>query len=298
MSKIAYSKVPLTFEQQLKQLQERGLIIEDVSKAVHLLSQISYYRLSAYWYPLLSDKANHIFKPNANLQAAFRLYCFDRELRKLVSSEIEKIEVSIRTQIIYVLSHKHGPFWFVDSSIFKNKVRHKESLLKIDQEYKRSDEQFILAFKNKYINPYPPCWMTMEITSFGMLSQLYKNLLPGREKREIAHHYGISDSVLETLLHSIVYLRNVCAHHTRLWNRVMRIQPQFPRAPKNQWLNNPNVSNNRTYFILSIIIYLLNVVNANHTFKNKFGMLLDKYPNVDLAAMGFPKDWKNEHLWN
>jgi abortive infection bacteriophage resistance protein len=139
--------------------------------------------------------------------------------------------------------------------------------------------------------------MTSEITSFGSLSMLYKNLKPGKEKRDIAHYFGLPDSVFETWLHSIVYLRNVCAHHTRLWNRAMSIRPQAPRSPRKPWLNNTNINNNRTYFILSMINYLLQTVNPKNTFRNRFKNLLGKYPNVDYKAIGFPENWEQEPLW-
>jgi abortive infection bacteriophage resistance protein len=46
-----------------------------------------------------------------------------------------------------------------------------------------------------------------------------------------------------------------------------------------------------------MIIYLLNVINPNHTFKQKLEELFAKYPNVDRAAMGFPTTWQSELLW-
>lgn len=228
MSKIPYGKQALTYTDQINQLKARGLSIGDEAKAAHLLEVVSYYRLSGYWFPLLADKQTHLFKPNASFETAFSLYCFDRELRKLALAELEKIEVAVRAKMIYILSHRHGPFWFQEPHLFVNPVSHANSLSKIGEEFNRSDEEFIVTFRNKYTEPLPPSWMTLEITSFGSLSMLYKNLKPGKEKREIAHYFGLADSVFETWLHSIVYLRNVCAHHSRLWNRAMSIRPQIP----------------------------------------------------------------------
>lgn len=297
MSKLNYIKPPLSYSEQLEQLIERGLVVKNELKALHLLENISYYRLSGYWFPLLADKKNHKFKPNASLDAAFNLYCFDRELRQLVLAETEKIEVAIRAKMSYLFSHKHGTFWFQDANNFSNPVKHATSFSKIGEEFGRSDEEFIKAFKTKYLNPIPPSWMTLEITSFGTLSLLYKNLKPSKEKREIAHYFGLPDSVFETWIHSIVYLRNVCAHHTRLWNRAMSIQPQIPRKPRKQWLNNTQIANNKSYFILSMVAYLLQTINPHNTFNIKVKSLLDKYPNVHTKALGFPDNWIEEPLW-
>lgn len=297
MSKIPFNKLPLTYSQQLQQLKERGLTVNSEEKALHLLEAISYYRLSGYWYPLLQDKKNHAFKANADFDTAFRLYCFDRELRKLVLAELEKIEIAVRAKMIYVLSHKHGAFWFSNPSIFRNPIKHADSITKMGQEYSRSDEEFIKAFSDKYSNPLPPSWISVEITSFGTLSMLYSNLLPGTEKRAIANHFGVSDSVFQTWLHSIVYLRNICAHHSRLWNRSMSIRPQFPKKTTKQWIDMSGVQNHKTYFMLSMIKYLLQTVNPKSTFSSRLKALLKKYNNVDVRAMNFPANWENELLW-
>ena len=101
-----YSKPPLSYLDQLKLLKSRGLCVENDAKALHLLEHIGYYRLSGYWYSLLTQpKADHKFKEHASLNTAFKLYCFDRELRQLVLGEIEKIEVAVKSQMIHVLSH-------------------------------------------------------------------------------------------------------------------------------------------------------------------------------------------------
>jgi abortive infection bacteriophage resistance protein len=112
MCKVPFTKVALTYEAQLQLLRDRGLSIDDEPKALFLLEKISYYRLSGYWFPLLANKKDHFFKPGATFETAFKLYCFDKELRKLFISELEKIEVAIRAKMIYVLSHEYGPFWF------------------------------------------------------------------------------------------------------------------------------------------------------------------------------------------
>ena len=297
MTKAAYKKAALTYQQQLDQLIERGLLITDEDYFLHLLEVKSYYRLSGYWYPLLEDKENHLFKKGASFDTAYKIYCFDRELRHFVLAELEKIEVAIRAKMIYILSHQYGPFWYIKPELFRNSERHEQFLDKLKQEYLRSDEEFILAFRKKYTNPMPPSWMMLEVTSFGSLSAMYSNLKPGREKREIAHAFGLADIVFSSWLHSIVYLRNVCAHHARLWNRVMSIQPLIPRKPRHEWIDGKSVENDKTYYILSMLVFLMNRIKYENDVVERFKMLLEKYPNIHSAAMGFPDDWMNESLW-
>jgi abortive infection bacteriophage resistance protein len=298
MTKLSYSKKALTYQEQLKQLKARGLQVDNEEKAIHLLETVSYYRLSGYWYPLLQDKKSHIFKPSANFETAFQMYCFDRELRKLILSELEKIEVAVRAKMTYILSHKYGSFWFQNPTLFRNPVTHANSLSVMGVEFDRSDEDFIKSFKENYSDPLPPSWILSEIISFGTLSKLYKNLKPIKERKEIAHYFGLPDVVFETWLHSIVYLRNACAHHSRLWNKTMSITPQIPRSPRNCWLTNTTISSNRTYFILSMIKYLLQPINSSNKLKARIKRLLGKYPNIDIKAMNFPLDWEKETLWS
>lgn len=307
MSKVPYTKTALSYADQLQQLKNRGLLIANVPKALHLIEVISYYRLSGYWYPMLANKQKHQFKPNSNFETAFNIYKFDRELRLLISSELEKIEVSVRSKMIYVLSHSRGSLWYLDSANFLNPVKHSDTLSKIGIEYARSDEEFIQAFKNKYSDSMPPSWMMFEVSSFGVLSNLYSNLVSGKDKRDISAYFGLTDNVLSSWLHSIVYLRNICAHHSRLWNREMRIQPIIPRSPRNPFIfKTTYISpenglirslNNKTYFIVSMIIYLMDTINPGHKIQAKFNALLTKYPNIDTRAMGFPDNWRTEILW-
>jgi abortive infection bacteriophage resistance protein len=306
--KPAFSKAALIYADQITLLKSRGMIIFDEAKAEHLLAHISYYRLSGYWYPLLEiPKENHQFKQNASFEAAFQLYCFDRDLRKLVMAELEKIEIAVRAKMIYHLSHTAHPIWYSDGSLFSDTNSHQQTLAKITQEYRRSDEEFVKAFKLKYSDTHPPSWLMMEVVSFGTMSHLYKNLKNSRHRRVIAHEFGLDDNTFESWLHALVYIRNVCAHHTRLWNRELRISPRIPRNPANVWLSQNSLTmttqsrstspNNRMFFLLSMLIYFTTTISPSSKFAHKFQALLAKFPTVDLVAMGFPNDWAMERIW-
>jgi abortive infection bacteriophage resistance protein len=131
---MVYTKVATTIQQQIDQLRQRGLSITDDQQAAHFLANISYYRLEGYWWPMQSDRVNHIFKPNSRFVDVIALYNFDRELRLLIFDIIERIEVAFRTKMIYHLSHSMDPWWFGNSANFKNAVDHTNSLILIDRE--------------------------------------------------------------------------------------------------------------------------------------------------------------------
>lgn len=298
MKKVAYTKPAINFHQQLQQLQDRGLVIEDSEKALHLLSTIGYYRLSGYWYPLLIDKTNHTFKPESTFEKAFGMYKFDRELKLLIAGELEKIEIAFRTVLTYELSHATDPFWYAKSENFISRIKHAKTISKIEGEIRRSKEDYLQNFRKKYIDELPPSWMTLETVSFGSLSFLYENLMLFKEKRRIAEYFGVSDTILESWLHTFQYIRNLCAHHARLWNKQLSIKPKKLNTPKKQWLNNQDVANQKCYYILCMIRYFLQTINPKNTFAEKVFDLINKYPNIDIAAMGFPAEYLDEPLWN
>lgn len=219
MAKTLYNDSPLTTGGLIQLLKSRGLAFKDETKASHLLDHISYFRFKSYLMPLLQNKLTGTFKSGATFEDAYTLYKFDSALRKLICAEMEKIEISLRTIISQELSHTYSPYWFTDKTLFSNQTKYSGILSGIEAELKRSDDDQILGFKKTYSNQFPPSWMTMEVSSFGTLSLLFKYLNGGRTKRNIANHFGVADTVLESWIHSFVYVRNICAHHSRLWNK-------------------------------------------------------------------------------
>lgn len=295
--KVAYTKQIQSFTNQINILKQRGMAFGNEPAAEAMLKRVSYYRMSGYWYPLLADRERHIFKSGVTFEQAAMLYDFDSNLRHLVMSYIEQIEVAVRTQMAYIMSNVTDGFWFEDSSLFSNINLHAKTLQNISDEYNRSDEQFVKAFKRKYSDPLPPSWMTLEITSFGTMSILYQQLQPGLPKRNVAAAFGVSDTVFVSWLHTLVYVRNICAHHARLWNRVFGIRPLMPRHPRHPFITLPTSGTQRVYFVLAIIRYILNNIDPRNTFVTELKTLLSKFPTVNPAAMGFPQGWNNEPLW-
>jgi abortive infection bacteriophage resistance protein len=118
MTKVPYPKHIQTFANQISILKQRGLMIANEQEAEEWLHKVSYYRMSGYWYPLLADRQNHIFKPGSTFEQARMLYEFDSRLRHIVLSAIERIEIAVRTQMAYVMSQAHDGYWFSDASLF------------------------------------------------------------------------------------------------------------------------------------------------------------------------------------
>jgi abortive infection bacteriophage resistance protein len=295
-----YTKQPLTLEAQISLLETRGLIISDKSKVENYLSHISYYRLRAYTYPYQNNRdPQHPFKANTTFEKILDDYVFDRKLRFIIFDAIEKIEIALRTQLIYQYSLSKGGHWYEDVALFRRSEFHKRDMEQLDKEISRSQEHFIKHYRQKYTTPQrPPAWMTMEVLSFGTLSKIFENLQRSPEKKKIATHFGLDILVFESWLHHISVVRNICAHHARLWNRDMPSVPALPNRPKNAWLSqHDTLRTNKVYTTLCCLRYLLNVISPNNNFKIKIEELLSLYPDINLQAMDFQKNWEKEYLW-
>lgn len=293
-----YEKGSLTFDRQIELLESRGLVVPDKAKAANYLSNISYYRLSAYMLPLKVPGTDR-FIDGATFDGVLELYLFDREFRLLVFDVIEKLEIAFRTQMSYQHSLVAGPYWFEDRNNFRNADRWRQHLENIDVEVDRAKEVFKDHFFSKYDeHERMPIWMTSEVLSLGLLSKLYRNLVSSPEKRKIARHFGIANpAVLESWMQSMTYVRNVCAHHSRLWNRILTIRPNYLERPIDPWIDD-RPPNHKTYYLVCCFLYMLRSINTRTRFVAHFKALLDRYLNVNLTAMGFPDDWEAQAFWN
>lgn len=295
-----YTKQPIDYYQQIAVLQKRGLTIDDESTCLEQLRIISYFRLANYWKPMEKDKATHTFKPNSHFDNAVNLYYFDKELRALLFTSVQSVEIAVRTKFIHYVSMKYGAFWFADEHLFANKCTFQENLAHIKQDIKRSKEDFIQEHFLKYDAPdYPPVWKTLEVVSFGTLSKLFESFSDNSLKKAIAHEFNLPQHIyLESWVKSIAVLRNCIAHHARIWNRKFPLKPQMPMGLKEAWIDTSKAQPSKLYAQVCCLVYLERCIHPNSKIVESVKRLLTRYPNVDPCAMGFPKGWENEPLWN
>lgn len=297
---IPYDKIPLSFRQQVTKLSDRGLRIHDPVAAEHKLENISYYRLSAYWYPFrqrANTELTQHFRPNTSFEDAVTLYEFDRKLRMLTMDAIERAEIAIRTQVTYVLAHRYGAFAHSTADNFHPKFRHTEWIEKIESETWRSNEAFIKHYKSKYTGfPTLPIWMVTEVMSLGTLSRLYHGL-KNDDKATVSQKFNAHYKSLGEWLHALTYTRNICAHHGRLWNREMAIRPSMDKNP--HWHPPLTPTNSRIFYVLSILRHLLRATGNGDAWAASCAELIHPVIINPLwrVAMGFPEDWENHPIW-
>jgi len=297
--KINYTKTCTLPQDLIPLLKSRGLSIPDAHKAVNYLTNIGYYRLSAYCYPLLKEpKSDHTYKEGATFDLVMNMYRFDRKLRILLFNEIEKIEVAIRSAMNNWISDAlNDVFWMTNASYFSSSTGFEKSLSLIQSEISRTKEEFIDHFHRKYSNPFPPAWMVSEIIPLGVLCGIYNNVKITSLKKKVANQFGLPFPVFSSWILALANLRNVCCHHNRTWNKDHLVIPADIKFPTLPWIDSSTTDMKRIYYRICIIKYLLFTVSPNSAFTQKLKSLLAEYPTIDIKAMGFPVGWYNEPLW-
>lgn len=290
---VPYAKPALTFEQQMTLLQQRGVIIDDRAKAITTLGRISYYRLSAYFYPFRDG--DEAFRPGTRFDSAVELYEFDRRLRLVVLDAIERIEVLARTRITYELAHACDPFAHATALTFDTQFDHSEWYQGFLEELRRAREDFVAHYRAKYDGfPRVPIWMASELMSFGTLSRMFEGMRRDHQAA-VAGAFGVHWRVAGSWLHALSYVRNLCAHHGRLWNRELAIKPRLPSGPP-EW---SAVNGHRVFGTLCILRHLTRPCHGGEAWATSARALLremDGKPQLQ-RAMGMPVGWATHSFW-
>lgn len=318
-----YSKPYLTILQQISRLQARGMEIESSDFAELCLQKVGYYRLSAYYYPYrahhqtIKSKRLDNFQTNTTFNQISALYDFDRRLRLLVMDAIEKIEIACRAIITTELGkrgmHAHLNSADLDGLFTRSRItksgrpqmaRHAIWLQKMSEKFDNSKEEFVNHFKTSYPNESPPLWIASELWDFGMMSHLLSGL-KYTDRQAVSQYFSVSDPLhFCSWIRSINFIRNVCAHHSRFWNKGIVDQPKIPSAglyPELDHLAALNLSHHKIYTTLAIINFLVKRTWPNSQWGERVKELISQFPEdniVNISQAGFPPAWETLPLWN
>ncbi len=306
--------------------------ISDAPLAKTCLERIGYYRLSGYWYPfrkshlsvhpvhgypllhpVTGKKVTVIedeFRAGTNFAQCMELYVFDKRLRLIFLDAIERIEVALRVDVALLLGRRSPyahrvPANFNDAFTKERGTggsKHNEWLNRLDESFRKSNDEFVKHFKQKYAGELPPLWIAIELWDFGTLSTLLAGLKVA-DQQTLAKRYGLRPSLLLSFARNINNIRNICAHHSRLWNRSPADRlgpPEFGEVPFLDHLVGDVHARSRIYGTAAVMQHFLGIINPSTHWARRLLAHLQTLPcenGIDLSQAGFPSGWTELDLW-
>jgi abortive infection bacteriophage resistance protein len=325
-----YTKTHLTVEEQIKLLRERGMTIDDVAQAKWYLRTVGYYRLAGYWHGLRIEVEGELerrseFNRAASFDEVVATYEFDRELRLLIFDAIERIEVMLRFQIAHVVGKSEAfahrdpenySLWFKSKS-GDDASQFEKLLARVNRDESLSRETFAKHHIEKYGKPLP-IWKAAEVLDFRTISEMYRGLNQkfgdqiARGLNVITKDGNGDSGVFGNWLRNLGYVRNICAHHSRLWNRNIgeRIQPKSfkkfvdvvdvfgPYLPDQPGLKAENMA--RVYPTIVMISLLLEEPDSKSSWLPRvLSLIRESFPGKhSVAEMGFPLNFEKLPFWS
>lgn len=213
---------------------------------------------------------------------------------------MERVEIAVRSRLAYAHAHEHGPFGYAENpaALFATRpVDRAKFLARLRDDVASSHEPFAKHFRSKYgnVHAHPPVWVTAEVLTFGGLVTLFRGS-DARIKKQVAKPFAVADKVFESWLLTLNAVRNICAHHARLWNRELGIKPIVPRHDTD-WYAPVLVENERIFGILTILTYCLATIAPGDDWPRRVDGLLRRFPSIPHRQMGIPNDWCRCPIW-
>jgi abortive infection bacteriophage resistance protein len=290
--KAPYTKPALPPRDLLAHLISRGLTVSNGPDALHALEYVGYYRLLIYMRPFQTPDSSGVlrFTGGTTFQDVLKLYDFDRELRLVCMDAVERIEVALRAAIVSEVAVPAGSHFYLDPAHF-DRV---DSFVDFYQTARREERHLgVRHYRRRYSTPeHPPIWVMMEASTFGVLSRLFSGLTL-EHRKAVALRFGYDELVLSSWFRSITLVRNLSAHHSRLWNAPMHVDQ--PIAAKK--LRGEQSPTDRLYARLVAIAALLEMIDPGSDWKQSLVALLSRYPTVPLRPLGMAPGWDKRPFW-
>lgn len=291
-----------TYEQQVDLLEGRGMDMGDRESAAGMLRRVNYYRLSGYWYPfrkLTASGREDTFYTGTRFSDVVALYDFDARLRVATFAALTPVELAIRA----LLGHELGridPCAHLDPSLLgptaKRGTQYPRWVERYEKELSDSREDFAEHHHRKYGGRLP-VWAATEILDWGSLTYLY-GFAPRHVQDVIADACGLTAPQVSSWLKTLNLMRNTCAHHGRLFNRVHTISPKLPKVGRHPDLDAVSTDWSRTFGLLTLIRFLSGRLEVGQA--KLLPAVVKSFPTVQavpISHMGVPSGWQQMDLW-
>ncbi|KAF0965399.1 hypothetical protein MLGJGCBP_01446 [Rhodococcus sp. T7] len=296
------------------------MTVDDEDQARRWLAAIGYYRLSGYWYPFRAPNSvgtglTDRFLSGTSFTEVVRLYEFDRHLKTLLLSGLERIEVAMRSQIGYVLG-AHDPQAYKNVALFRSTFNHGSwnSTASNRIARARGRDKFVDHHDLKYGGQLP-IWVLTDVLDFADISKLFEAMTSADQRAvsdwfDLTRDPNISNNQkkkwnrrppLANWLEHLTVVRNICAHHGRLWNR--QLTPVGTRATSHLpgFDGVPHDQAEHVYMTICITAFLLNTTSPGNTWSQKVANLVHHtfthFRHRTVEEMGFPSNWAELPQW-
>lgn len=308
-------KPATTVNEQIGILRSRNMTISDAT-AMQWLQNVSYYRLSAYWYParlpLTNGTRSDIFADGTSFEDVVNLYEADRKLRTLVHDGMERVEIAMRTRISEVIC-EIDPLAYTDKLNFRPSFKHSEWVSTATRRIKRASRtnDAIRHYQREYGGQYP-FWVLAEVLDFSDISKIFQGLSTVKQRR-ISEDLGIfielsklsknqqqkikKKSPLAAWLEQLTIVRNTCAHHGRLWNNSFIPVPTAPLRTQENFALLPEGQSEKLFGALLLMAHIVRRTSPGTSWPEKVRYLIAEdfltNPLVTPSALGLPSVWED-----
>lgn len=283
----------LQFDKELRHLRDDcGLEITDWDRAERCLNLVSPFHLEGFSIQWMDPAQKH-FRKGTRFEDIFAVYRADRDLKDFLFDSLSEIEVQMRVVIGFVLQKRYGDFGYLKEENFRNEEFFTNFIHDVHNEWHRANEPYVAHYRDRYEDGCP-IYMAVEIITFGSLSKLFSNM-KRQDQKAVAAFYGIkSETVLASYFRALTTIRNTCAHHGRMMNRVFEDGCAILKSDQalvEQLDPGFRIHSDRLFAAIVAICHLLPKIRQDQLLEN-FTELFQTYSQYDPYFLNFPPHWR------
>lgn len=291
-------KPPKTLDEMIALMESRGLVIGDRERMRRLLFDANYYRLSGYFRAFQKDPArgDNGFTPGTSDEDFLEPYRLDGELRSLILRGTALVELVVRSRFAYLVAQHGGAYSYADVGSYEPVVNRRgvelrESLTANIHKWMDMSNEVCIRHYRRAGEPVP-VWAAVETMPFDTVSRMLSLHRDAASLRELYRSIGVRTSLrtASEIIHAMVYLRNLCSHHSRLWHREMVIVPPVTKDMRRRFPGFAYEGKSTAQSLIALM-YLVDEINGDDAYSSEVSAFLDEHAEY-ATGLRHPLHWE------